>query len=36
MNASFTTCIDDQPQVLHEADSLETQNTSYRGSKVYI
>lgn len=25
MNASFT--IDDQPHVLHEADSLETQNT---------
>lgn len=35
MNASFT--IDDQPHVLHEADSLlETQNTSYRCSKVYI
>lgn len=34
MNASFT--IDDQPHVLHEADSLETQNTSYRCSKVYM
>lgn len=36
MNASFT--IDDQPHALHEADSLETQNTtgSYRCSKVYI